>query len=1743
MALFLTLSLTVRWSYAHPGAVPETAVLPGAAALVNRVSEKLHPMALSFEKSAGIDGRTFALSTTGSDPVRRSVVHTVSQIGRMKGVYSVIISRKGKRIAEEYFREGYREKPHNLKSASKSLLSALVGIAVEEGFFKLDQPIRELLPYGKIFKDPRKARITVRHLLTMTSGLVPTSYQTYNAWISKKDWVKAALDRPMVAEPGATFQYSTGNTHILSGILTAVTGVSTSVYAERKLFKPMGIQLKGWDTDPNGVPLGGNNLSLLPVDMVKLGQLYLDGGRFGSRQILPKWWVEETIRTTSLGDHDVYGDYGYLWYTRPGGTDAFTAVGFGGQYIYVSPPDNCVIVITSTLESKGRDWEKTLFDKIQNGILDGFRGGVGADTKPLTPSFTAVSDTRQALEMSAQSAPQPTSTGTTTANVVLRKSPGPDGTRLELVPLDSEVPIFETRNRWVRIRYKQKEGWIFGAYVNISEPVATLHEKDTGALQRAWTLARLNLRSGPGKTHAVVATLKSGSLLRVKNESGNWLKVQSKGLEGWLHSDYVKMAKPEKPVFSATVSSESVEIRSESPPVPVIETVAAATVAPPETPRRVPATTVEPPPPSSDSAIKALSARISVLQEGLASYQEAVKRWETLAQKLSEDSVTSRSLLLLLKENLASVETQGSTSALELASMVGKIESLSQSLENIQGQLVANSAESDTLRRDLTNFSPGFETLRNGLAAALHEISLLRMALKDAEKNRAQLKDDLEQQNETVAIQHALVTQSEKTRLMLTGEMAHAKAQILKMESALETASREREPLKANLAALQESVAALRDSAIAAAASREEFKKELTAAKAQRGTLDRSVQTAQAERNQLKADLEAQDRIIAQQQTALQQSDESRTAMSMELASIRNDVTEAGKAHDNVRKNLESVNVRITEIEPSLQTAQAEQNQLKADLEAQKRAIEEQKTGMSMELASIRTDVTETGKTHDSIRKDLESANNRIAGMVQSLQTVLGERDRLKAELEHQRQLIIGQRAEMEESEKRRAAMAQDLSAIRTEAAEAVKVRGIVKKDLESVNKRITGMAKSLEAALVERDQLRTELKRQDQVIAGQQAGMEASEKARAAMVEELAAIRSDASVAGKTRDTVKKDLQSVNDRVTGMVQSLQTAQAKRDQLRAGLESQNRAINRQQAGIEQSEKARSALVEELAAVRSEAAESGKTREILKKDLESFNARVTGLGQSLKTSQTERNQLKAKLEDQNQILAGQQAGMEKAGKERSVLVKDLALLRKETTAAAATINNLQKEMAATTAGKTPLAESVKVLWSDKEQLKAELKRQDEEIAIQRAVAIQSEKERSALTEDLAAAHVLIRKMESAAEKAVKDRETSRKAFNTLRQEVAGLGQKKADMAIVQLTLEKERALSGEGLTALKQSFQNLQNDRKKLTAELARQADLIAKQQGLLDQSEKSRAALVKDLAVSRNLLKNLDQADKKTLLENDAFNKKLEAFQGEIATLNKEATKASASREVMIKDLAAAKTGRTSLENAIQSMKLERKRLKTELARQQEEIAAQGVLVTVSEKERTTLRKQLAAALEQIDNLKTNLQVKEREQANLSHSLNMLRQQMASTRKVPPAKMPPVSKPAKRKSVVKRQPDKAPVPIPIKAPPVAGFVESWAKAWARQDADAYLSHYSKKFKPKGGRSLASWRRLRRKRLAKPAYIQLSVKNLSHIMQSPRKATASFVQHYRSNTFVDSVTKTLVLVQEDGGWKIFRENTP
>ena len=298
--------------------------------------------------AASVPARPMPRTITRPDSAALS--RAAERAARLPRLKSMIVSWKGEIALERYYHGATRTAPANIKSASKTVISALVGIAIARGDIGgVDRTLSELLPTETTGLDSSKRAITVRDLITMRAGLQSTSFENYGEWVSSRNWVRDALRRPLVSprgEPGPMI-YSTGNSHLLSAALTRASRSNTHAYADRYLFRPLGLQLRGWTTDPQGIYFGGNEMRLTPREMLAFGMLYLNGGMAGSRQVIPREWIDSSwVPRTRSGwsGHE----YGYGWWIRSArGYRVYFAWGYGGQFIFVIPELHAVVVTTS----------------------------------------------------------------------------------------------------------------------------------------------------------------------------------------------------------------------------------------------------------------------------------------------------------------------------------------------------------------------------------------------------------------------------------------------------------------------------------------------------------------------------------------------------------------------------------------------------------------------------------------------------------------------------------------------------------------------------------------------------------------------------------------------------------------------------------------------------------------------------------------------------------------------------------------------------------------------------------------------------------------------------------------------------------------------------------------------------------------------------------------------------------------------------------------------------------------------------------------------------------------------------------------------------------------------------------------------------------------------------------------------------------------------------------------------------
>lgn len=273
-------------------------------------------------------------------------------------VNSAIVIRHGYIVYEKYFRAPWnKDKIHNIYSCTKSVMSSLVGIAVQQGKIKsLNDKMVDYFPNCTIQNlDERKKSITLLNLMTMKGGF-DWAERTYpysdprNPWIQalrSNDIIQFVLDRPMATQPGTIWAYNGGCSQIFSAIVTNKTGMSTLEFAKKNLFNPLGITKFTWRTDRQGIYDAGGGLSMTPRDMAKYGYLILNRGFWDGKQIIPADFVAESVKTQTT--FNANAGYGYQsWWTVPLG-GYYYAAGIKGQRIYVMEKRDMVLVTTGNL--------------------------------------------------------------------------------------------------------------------------------------------------------------------------------------------------------------------------------------------------------------------------------------------------------------------------------------------------------------------------------------------------------------------------------------------------------------------------------------------------------------------------------------------------------------------------------------------------------------------------------------------------------------------------------------------------------------------------------------------------------------------------------------------------------------------------------------------------------------------------------------------------------------------------------------------------------------------------------------------------------------------------------------------------------------------------------------------------------------------------------------------------------------------------------------------------------------------------------------------------------------------------------------------------------------------------------------------------------------------------------------------------------------------------------------------------
>ena len=339
------------------------------------------PSVVSLAPEATADGwRTSTPEAEGMDEtLLRTTLQSIRD-GGFPGVDSVVIARNNKLVAEAYYNGYGRDALHDVRSASKSITSALAGIAIGQGKFGVDDPIAQLVPQFDSYAnmDGRKRAIAVSNLLNMNSGLAcndwdPSSRGNEEKMYDSKDWVRFILDLPMAYEPGVAPSYCTGGVVVLGSIIATRAGVPLDEFANTWLFNPLGITDVRWRRSPDGRATGGGGMQLRPRDLAKFGNLFLNAGRWNDVPVIPEEWVEKSkIRVTTL-ERD---GYGFNWWKRSFNVHNISEVstfawGNGGNFIFLFPAQKLVVVITAS--NYNSEQIPAGFLILDNGVLPALR--------------------------------------------------------------------------------------------------------------------------------------------------------------------------------------------------------------------------------------------------------------------------------------------------------------------------------------------------------------------------------------------------------------------------------------------------------------------------------------------------------------------------------------------------------------------------------------------------------------------------------------------------------------------------------------------------------------------------------------------------------------------------------------------------------------------------------------------------------------------------------------------------------------------------------------------------------------------------------------------------------------------------------------------------------------------------------------------------------------------------------------------------------------------------------------------------------------------------------------------------------------------------------------------------------------------------------------------------------------------------------------------------------------------------
>ncbi|HAN19041.1 MAG: hypothetical protein A2X13_11400 [Bacteroidetes bacterium GWC2_33_15] len=321
-------------------------------------------------------------SSTNPEVNYTKLNNAFSSAQQIENLTSLVVFHKDTIIKEAFYGTGGADVRQSVRSVTKSVMSILIGIAIDKGYLtSIDQTLGEFIDTSVYTITPEKSAIKISHLLSMTGGFEwnELTASGYNEWALAENQIQYLLDKPLIAEPGQLFLYNSAGTHLLSYIITKVTGMSTYEFSLQYLFNPIDIQEVDWYIDKQGYCNGGAGLIFTPHDMVKIGQLVLNHGIYKGKTIVSSDYIDmSTQMKISTGNTmNFASDYGYCWWLgQKEEIEYIFANGYGGQFIVIVPSLELIVVTTNNLSSvtssiANEQWYRTL-DLILNSIIPAF---------------------------------------------------------------------------------------------------------------------------------------------------------------------------------------------------------------------------------------------------------------------------------------------------------------------------------------------------------------------------------------------------------------------------------------------------------------------------------------------------------------------------------------------------------------------------------------------------------------------------------------------------------------------------------------------------------------------------------------------------------------------------------------------------------------------------------------------------------------------------------------------------------------------------------------------------------------------------------------------------------------------------------------------------------------------------------------------------------------------------------------------------------------------------------------------------------------------------------------------------------------------------------------------------------------------------------------------------------------------------------------------------------------------------